>query len=152
MCAYNSSNFVVTKSSSNFYNSHCTFRLSAISFSGVQLSQKYLHSSKMTSEIWKDEFDVLQEQMTNEVGEFSKLDNVLTFASTWKRKYLESVLSLLYRRTGKILAEMKSDPNFVKQTYIKGSNTLYYPGSRDLYRKIYEFHTKLEIAMAKMKP
>lgn len=98
----------------------------------------------MLFDIWKSEFAVIKQQMLNEVGEFDKLDDLsLTLG---RRNILKSITSKLLEKTGKILAEIRGNQNFndTNRRYTYNCPKL------ELYEKIYEFHTKMEIAMAKL--
>lgn len=99
-------------------------------------------------QLWKDEFKIIQKQVLNEVGELDKVDKSYTSAS--KREVIFSIISLLFQRTGRILEEMR--PDVYCEYQMRKWDTETEEIARDFYREIYEFHTKMEIVMAKIGP
>lgn len=107
--------------------------------------------------MWQQEFCIIEKQMSYEIGEFGKLNEVSFTTPTRgtrpdgsQRDVQKSIIWKLLIRTGEILAEMRKDKEILEAF---GSNNGVLSDNiqekRKFYLKVYEYRTKMEIAMAK---
>lgn len=106
--------------------------------------------------MWKSEFDVIEKQMSEEIGDLKKLNDVYRSATPTRREMLKSIISKLLQKTVEIMTEMRKNQDIISAFQDRGSGGYYVNTNnyseekRKLYVRVYEFRTKTEIAITKL--